>query len=168
MTRPPLSTFSLTSRILQHLCHKLNHYSLPCQILARLDFFNKIAMFMYLKYITAQYSGSGDKIFLQLNNIARLRREYIESNQVHWRPDWPMVDYCSHRKLDCLVIHCNELCQSRYYQALYDVKEYITFTAARLFGGRHGTDWPLLDSRSDTRRLRVERDSPPPRTTPKH
>ena len=126
MTRPPLSTFSLTSRILQHLCHKLNHYSLPCQILARLDFFNKIAMFMYLKYITAQYSGSGDKIFLQLNNIARLRREYIESNQVHWRPDWPMVDYCSHRKLDCLVIHCNELCQSRYYQALYDVKEYIS------------------------------------------
>ena len=43
-------------------------------------------MFMYLRYITAQYFGIGDKIILQLKNIARLKKEYIESNQVHWRP----------------------------------------------------------------------------------
>lgn len=48
---------------------------------------------MYLRYITAQYFGIGDKIILQSNNIARLKKECIESNQVHWRPALAWLAY---------------------------------------------------------------------------
>ena len=102
---------SLTSRILQHLCHKLNPYFFPRQTLARLGTW-AIKLQCSCTSDISQHNilELGTKLFYNRTILPDSRKNVLKVTKFtggpHW-PDWPMVDYCSHKKLDCLLIHCN-------------------------------------------------------------